>query len=802
LDSRREALGGVRVLDLADESGAYCGKLLADMGADVIKLETPQGDPARRIGPSPGDGLEAGFPFRHQNANKRSAVLDLALPAGRLWLHRLARGADVLVATGTPSQLRARGLTPAALAGRHPHLVIALVSPFGQSGPRREWRGCDLVAQAAGGMLFVNGHPDEAPLRSLGPQSHQAAGLHAAIGVLLALIARERTGRGQTIDVSAQESVLSHLEHASGAFHESGEIAVRRGTLHWSRTFRIGRCRDGYALLSSAGDWTSLVEWLKADGGAGDLAEPPWEDAERRREECGHLFDVLDEWASGYVVGDLVDGAQLRRLPFAAVRSLSDVADHPQLRARGFFRKVRGMTYPGAPYRFGATPWRFRRRPPRIGEHTEEVLAEARAALSARPGARGGRAPAGPGAEGRQRVLAGVRVLDFTWVVAGPVATRVLADHGADVIKIERRDAAAHRSGRGGATGNLNRGKRSVAIDLSDARGVDLVRSLAQHCDVVIDNFSSRVMDNWGLGFEALRRARPDVIAVGMSGFGRSGPYRDRVSYGPTLHAECGYTFHMRHAGGEPAGWGFSYSDMVGGYSAALAVLMALRHRARTGEGQYVDVSQLEALAASIGPPLLEVLNGGAEPRPGNGSAEGRAVPHGVYRCRDRAGEGGRGERWCAIAVFDDTEWRRCARAMGHPEWATDERFASAALRLAHEPAVDALVAEWASRNDADDAVRRLQEAGVAAGLVASAADLCERDAHLRARGYWATARGAGGEVFVYDGIPIRLSDTPGFFTAAPLVGEHTDEVLRELLGLDPEEIDRLRRDGVVGTSG
>ncbi len=599
--------------------------------------------------------------------------------------------------------------------------------------------------------------------------------------------------------MSVQESVLSHVEHASAAFRQNGEVAVRRGTLHWSRTFRVGRCRDGYALLSSAGDWTSLVEWVKADGAAGDLAEPGWEDAERRREECEHLFDVLDEWARGYTAGDLADGAQLRRLPFAAVRSLSGVADHPQLRARGFFREIRGMTYPGAPYRFGSTPWRLRRPSPRPGEHTAEVFTEAGTSSSR---ALGDRAPR-PAAEAGRRVLAGVRVLDFTWVVAGPVATRVLADHGADVIKVERRDAAAHGDRRGGPAGNLNRGKRSLAIDLSDARGVDLVRSLARHCDVVIDNFSPRVMDNWGLDYEALRRIKPDVIAVGMSGFGRSGPYRDRVSYGPTLQAECGYTFHMRHPGGEPAGWGFSYSDMVGGYSAALAVLMALRHRARTGEGQYIDVSQLEALAASIGPPLLQVLNGAAAPRPGNGSAEGRAAPHGAYRCRDREGKGPRGERWCAIAVFDDAEWRRCAGAMGHPEWATDGRFASLALRLAHEPVVDALVAEWTSRNDAEDVVRRLQEAGVAAGLVASAADLCERDAHLRARGYWATVRGPGGEPLVYDGVAARLSNTPGFVAApGPLLGENTDEVLRELLGLDGEEIDRLRRAGVVGESG
>ena len=264
------------------------------------------------------------------------------------------------------------------------------------------------------------------------------------------------------------------------------------------------------------------------------------------------------------------------------------------------------------------------------------------------------------------RPLEGVTVLDFTWVVAGPVATRILADHGARVIKIERRNAANFGDRRGGLSGNLNRGKESIVLDLAKPGGLEAARRLAACSDVVIDNFSARVMGNLGLDHASLRENHPGVISVGMSGFGRTGPWRDNVSYGPTLQALVGFPYLMRHAGGRPAGWGYSWSDMAGGMMAAFATLVALEHRRRTGRGQMVDLGQYETLVSLLGPQVIEALRGAPVESPGNASQEGRAAPHGLFHCAAETRSGGRldDDRWIAIAVLDDMAWRALATVL------------------------------------------------------------------------------------------------------------------------------------------
>jgi crotonobetainyl-CoA:carnitine CoA-transferase CaiB-like acyl-CoA transferase len=810
-----DALSGVRILDLADVSGAYCGKLLADMGADVIKVEPPGGAPMRTVGPfcvSAGTGTSAtgsagsSLFFWHYNTSKRSVTLDLETPADHARFMQLSDTADLIIETYAPGYLDRLGLGYGALSARNPRLTVVSITPFGQTGPYRDYRAADLVCQALGGMVYVNGFPGQPPLQGLGLQAYHSAATYAAIGALLALLARERYGRGQWIDVSIQECVAACVEHASSFFHQNGTVAERQGSLHWTRYFRVGRCTDGHVMHCTLGDWTSLLEWVKADGKAQDLVDPAWDDFNYRRDHCNHLFDVLDEWARTLPVSELVEGAQLRRLPYAAVLAPERLPENPQLRARGFFVPVQHdelattVTYPGAPYIFSRTPWRIQRRPPLVGEHNAEVFADVarwvRAATPAAPQTRLGAA----------RALDGIRVIDFTWVVAGPVATRILADHGAEVIKIERRDALDFGSRRGGLTGNLNRGKQSVVLNMNDARGVDLAKQLIASADVVIDNFSARVMRNWGLDYESLRRLKPDIVAVSLSGFGHSGPWRDYVSYGPTLQALAGYTWLMRHPDGEPAGWGFSYSDMAAGCSGALAALFALWHRRRTGEGQHVDLSQFENVVALLGPLLLSLLLRPAamgEPLPrtepvDNRSQEVPSAPHGVYRCADQP-EHGAGDRWCAIAVFGEDGWARFCQALHEVPWTRDARFATLAARCLNRAALDRHVEAWTRQRRAEDVMTTLQRAGVAAGLVASAEDLCRRDPQLQAREYWSRIRSAEGDIVELDGVPVKLSETPGRVDApGPLLGEHTETVLRRVLHLTPGAIGALRDAGVI----
>jgi len=395
----------------------------------------------------------------------------------------------------------------------------------------------------------------------------------------------------------------------------------------------------------------------------------------------------------------------------------------------------------------------------------------------------------------RRRALDGIRILDFTWVVAGPVATRILADQGAEVIKIERRDSLDLGSRRGGFTGNLFRGKQSTVINMSDPRGREIAQQLVKVSDVVIDNFSARVMRNWGMDYESLKQIKPDIIAVSMSGFGHTGPHKDYVSYGPTLQALSGYTLMMRHEGKEPAGWGYSYADMSGGCSGALAVMMALWYRRRTGRGQFVDLSQFETISSVVGPSLLDTLVNKTKGAPfGNRSQEAPAAPHSVYRC------GGQ-DRWCAITVFTEEEWRRLCLVIGSPAWTRDARFATLPARIQHQDMLDCHIEEWTTRHTAEEVMTLLQQAAVPAGLVANAEDI-DRDPQLRARGYWAHVPTPEGEEVVLDGPPIKLSVTPGYVAApGPLLGEHTESVLRTVLGYSAADIATLKAERVVASN-
>ena len=390
--------------------------------------------------------------------------------------------------------------------------------------------------------------------------------------------------------------------------------------------------------------------------------------------------------------------------------------------------------------------------------------------------------------------LDGLRVLDFTWVVAGPVATRILADHGAEVIKLERKPGPPG-SRQTGLQGDLHRNKRSIAVNMSHPHGVEIARRLAMKSDLVIDNFSARVMRNWGMDFDSLSSLKPEIVCVSMSGLGHSGPRASYVSYGPTLQALAGYTLLMTETDGRPAGYGYSYADMAGGYTGALAALLALWHCRRTGRGQFVDLSQFEAAVSLVGPALLDIsVNGRTQSPPGYVSQELPAAPHGVYRCRPRVDHGVTDDdRWLAIAVRSQAEWDRFVAELGDPEWTRDPKFRTLYLRMRNRDTLDEHVARWAANQSAEDAMRHLQAAGIAAGVVANGADLCARNPQLQARNFWGGVTTAEGQVAKVTGIPMKLSSTPGLIrTPSPLIGSANKYVLGELLGYSAAEQESL----------
>jgi crotonobetainyl-CoA:carnitine CoA-transferase CaiB-like acyl-CoA transferase len=799
-------LSGVRVLDLADVAGAMCAKLLCDLGAETILVEPPEGSAMRKVEPflKEAPDSDRSLFFWHHNAGKRGLRLDLSSAAGRDQLRHWIAGCDILVESFPAGHLAAQGLGYDALATTHPGLIQISITPFGQTGPYSQFHGSDLVCQAMGGMVAVNGDPAEAPMQGHGLPAYYAAGLQGAIAALLAIIDRRQSGRGRWIDLSIQAAVASCLEHVSSRFVAQGDISRRQGCLHWSRDFRIGPAADGYVVLSTLGDWDTLLEWLKSEQLAGELAQDPrWADIEFRRARCQEYFDVLDRWSCRYSADQLEKAAQLRRLPIAAVRSVMALALDPHLAARDHFIDVAHphlsatIRCPRPPFRFAKTPCPPPRIPPLLDVQPASWQPRTSLAFSSRP--------LGEGHASAGQVLAGIRVIDLTWVVAGPLATRVLSDFGAEVIKIERIDTPARQTDPSGLAEHLHRGKRSLAVDLSKPEGIALLRRLIPFADVVIDNFSARVMSNFGLQYEALRRLRADVITVSMPGYGSSGPYRDFVSYGPTLQAFTGHTWLMRREPrSTPLGWGFSYSDMVAGYTAALATLAAVHHRHESGEGQHVEISQCEALLASLGPTLLAALNPSlrcetAEPFVDNALQEVPSAPHGVFRCADLVIGAERRDRWCAITVFSDAEWERLRRAMGDPAWSADERLRTHHGRQQARTAVHAGIEEWTRVRTPDEVMRTLQARGIAAGIVAEADDLLLRDPQLATREFRRGHRDANGYFSSIACVGFALSGTTTrVSTRAPRPGADTHSVLQQILGLSNAEIDTLKAHRII----
>ena len=392
--------------------------------------------------------------------------------------------------------------------------------------------------------------------------------------------------------------------------------------------------------------------------------------------------------------------------------------------------------------------------------------------------------------------LAGIRVLDFTWVVAGPVATRILADYGAEVIKLERKPGPPGERQRG-LQGDLHRNKLSIAVNMANPGGIEVAKRLAEKSDLVMDNFSARVMRGWGMDYASLSKIKPDIICISMSGLGHTGPRASYVSYGPTLQALSGFTRLMAEENGDPAGYGYSYADMAGGYTGALAALIALWHRKQSGCGQFIDLSQFEALVSLAGPALLDIsVNGRVQSPAGYLPQEMPAAPHGVYQCRPLGDDD---DRWLAISVRTQPEWERFVGAIGSPTWARSPEFRTLFMRMRKRAELDKHVASWTIRQTAEHAMELLQGAGVAAGVVSNGADICVRDPQLQARGFWGTVTLPDGRRTNVTGVPIKMSATSGSVrTPSPLIGSSNEYVLGELLGYGSGEREQLIAAGAV----
>jgi crotonobetainyl-CoA:carnitine CoA-transferase CaiB-like acyl-CoA transferase len=649
---------------------------------------------------------------------------------------------------------------------------------------------------------MLTGDPGRRPLKAYGHLVSYQAGAHAALGTVAALRARDRDGLGQLVDVSIMEAGTFLIGGVEQQAHFFGRAVRRNGTRllgfppEHSYPSTIRPCKDGHVHAHSNNRHLDLLAAL--------IPHPRLRDPEVLGAMMAHADEVdaiMDEWLAERTRAEAVTEAQALRLPFTEVRTPGEVlAEEHHLERRAFVTidhpRAGPTLQPTGPIRSGRTPWEDGPAPT-LGQHDEAVR---RSPWRPRNQSAHKEAPAA-------RPLAGTRVIDFTNAVAGPLATSLLAHLGADVIKVESPRGRPRRPA--GVAPRLdgteaepwdrillfnayNVGKRSLVLDVAKPEGRQAFRDLVRHADVVVENFSPRVLPNLGLSFEALRAARPDFILVSMPAFGLSGPYRDRGAYGPGIDAMSGLSHLTGYEDGPPMKPGNFFCDQNAAVLAAFAAICALRHRDRTGEGQHVELAMIEGEIQVLADAYMDyAMNGRERRRCGNDHPW--MAPQDTYRCR---GE----DAWVAIAVETDAQFRALCQVIGCPQLSGDARFAEMAARHANRRLLDQAIGAWTAGHTPAEAEEALQAAGVPAGAVTTALDLL-RHPHVLAR--------EGFQSVEMSGVGPTPYPRPAFIlgrTLIPLVkppprfGDANEDVFHRLLGYPEARVRTLEEAGVTAS--
>jgi crotonobetainyl-CoA:carnitine CoA-transferase CaiB-like acyl-CoA transferase len=783
-------LTGVRVLEVGEMVGVpYATKLLADLGAEVIKIESPNGDPARHHGPFPpnasGDIEQSGL-FLGLNTNKKSVVLALDTEHGRTTLANLVAESDIVFHDLGAERAAAVGLDADDLLERHPSLVVCAITPYGLTGPQAEWLGEEINVVHGGGWgrLIPGGATDRSipPLTVSGHTAHYQAATAGALAALACYWNATETGVGDVIDLSVMAHVTSMVGESFVAWSYAGRIIERYG-VRYSNPWRIFECKDGLIFLAvvEPDQWDRLVDMM---------GRPEWALQDKfstndgRAEHAAELNDHVEAWTRRHGVDELFRDGQARRICFAPVFDMADLAEQDQLVERDFFHQVEHptagtLTYLGPPYKMTPDAWELGAAAPRLGEHNGQGFAPRRATATDAP------EPDLSSLAANRRPLDGIRVLDFSWVWAGPYATMHLAQLGAEVIKVE--NAQRPSLGRridyhpAGVTPTLNtsgyfnqwdQGKKSIELDLKDPADLAAAFELVASADIVIDNYATGVMDRLGLGDDALRAANPDVIIVSITGFGRTGPMSSYMGYGAATVPLSGLSALTGEPGGTPQEGGLPLGDAAAGLNAAFAAMAGLVMRRQGDDAVRLDISLWEATAVNAVEAWMGVALG-TPPGGPNGSRHPVSAPQGVFRC---AGT----DEWVSISCTTDEHWRGLATVLGDAV-ADDPRFATRADRKANEVLLEAMVQHYTADRDKWDVTRELQAAGVPAYPTLNCAEL-ERNEQLSARDFWQRFDHPEVGRRTHGGVPWLTTRAPnGMPSRAPLMGEHTAAVLGTL---------------------
>ena len=804
------ALSGIRVVELAGGVGvAYAAKLLADLGADVVRVET-------------GADLVRDRPHqvhRWLNTNKRSVSS----------LVGLLQEADLLLHDLGPLAAGSAGVDYASLVDAYPQLVLATITPFGMTGPWAEYVATELGVIHASSWGFVSpaaaSDPELAPLKAPGHHATILTATVAATAALAAVEAARQRGRGEHVDFSSFAAGARMTETAPATASFLGADASRLGVrtvVPWS----IYRCRDGLIqfICVEEAQWVALLalmdnpEWATMEVFASNVD---------RRQNVDLLELYVSEWMAEQSVQDLYRRGQAVRLCMAPVYTMDQLANDEHFTARGFFvESPDGLVLPGPGFRFDQPWWALRSDAPAPGAHDGATWLP-RAVV---PSPHSPNAPTEQdGTDGYDtekqdtgryvgRPLEGVKVCDFTWIWAGPYCTQLLAHLGADVVRLESPEhlclfrrlpfnppGHALTPDSNGMFQLYNSDKRSVGIDLGHEAARAVVARMVASSDVVVENFAVGTLAKLGFSVEELRAINPEVIVVSLTGYGQTGPSADYMAYGPSGGAVAGLYAANGYQGGTAAETGVAIGDPGTGITAAWATVAALVARARGHGAARVDVAMVEAIAATVGELWMQYLSEGVAPGPA-GNTDPQWAPHGVYATDV--------DQWITIACTNDTQWLALVQEASGPQPVSatagavstqglaarfsDPRFASAAGRKAHEAEVDALMGEWVAGRDRWELTRGLQAVGVAALPSISPLELWQDNEQLVAIGMLERPEHPVTGPHVVPGIPWRLAHGPnGLRRPAPTLGQHTEEVLGEL-GYQPAEIEQLRRLGVL----
>ena len=807
-DAKRGAdwpLAGLRVVDLTTEiAGPYATKLLIDAGAEVVKVEPPGGDPLRRWTASRTELApdQDGALFQFLNASKQSVVADLDASAGRDLVRDLARTVDLVVHNFTSARADALGLSADALQAANAPLTVVSITPGGGDGPFTDRACTEFTLQAATGSVGYRGRRDRRPVAVGGRFGEWLTGVYAAVGGLSGWLSARISGAGQHVDVSMFEAMLLSMTvyHDLNGQWVGGDLArsVEIPSIEPAKDGWVGFC------TITGQQWKDFCALIEQPDVANDDA---YLDARLRMDHLEYMKQIIHAWTRERTVDEIIEIATLRRIPVAPVGNGRTLPQMDHLVARAVFSKSpSGFLQPRVPYRLEKTPPRPFGPSPRLDEHGAAVRAGAAEASGAR------REPAPtPVADAKAFPLDGLRVVDLTAFWAGPFVTCYLAGVGADVVKVESiqrpdgmRFAGAVPNERlwewSPVFAGANSGKRDVTLQLDSERGMALLKQLIAGADVVIENYSVRVLGNFGLAWENVRALSDKIIMVRMPAFGLEGPWRDRTGFAMTIEQVSGLA------------WMTGYEDLplvvrgacdpVGGMQTVFALLMALEHRRRTGEGQLVEVPLLENALNLAAEQVIEYSAYG-ELLTRDENRGPVSAPQGVYRCSKLYQEDSHQEekeQYLAVAIATDAQWRALCSVLGDPEWARSPELASAGGRRARHDEIDAHLDAWCADQKSAEAAERLVAAGVPAAAVINAHRIMPHP-QLEARSFFQTmVHPVTGETR-YPGFPMRFSGFgPGLHRSPPpTLGQHNGEILCGELGLSEDELAELREAQVIG---